>query len=524
MRYLAKRPAVETSGQLDHGYLFDLPFAVPAGEYGGVDVSPYAPVRAASALERSAPGAVAHNMASIPEGFGPLGRGAWQGLHDNWGEVASSDTTRPWDRNPPLMRESMGPGGGRRRDAGPPVESITLALYRAILDEADHEDDGRKASARHQLAAEVNFRTALATRPAPHIMETEFQQREAATEIACVQFRIEGGDPERGALILGRQWPAGLRLWRPACSACDEIEKDEREAAERVAASEAAKVRIVETQNGPTKRTAAETGSCWHAWESGFVKPHYLEELGAVHVTPGGMHLARTPAIFGLRWPAPRCPGHAVYQGEDVPPVPHFVASARGPQLTDREYLRLAGLLPIDTSLRPREWGVPNKATRRFVEGDLLQMILDAKHAVVRQHYRSCAARGCYGRSDGLARREYEALRRQAYDREVAIQLTCPPHIRDEVVEREVAGLLASLTADYVRAAGPGVVAWGSCVVSAKDEIGAVASGLLGAVRSFFASRTEATSVELASALGLNADSSDLHAACRGRGLGQKSA
>jgi hypothetical protein len=397
----------------------------------------------------------------------------------------------------------------------PLVAGPGRVLLRAMLEVRGVADDGRVASVRHQVRAEEGLRHALASIPtADAYAETEFGWRESAVALALIEYRDRGGDPERGALIAGQ--PCPTRLWRPACTAVDELEAAEREAREAQARSEAAVARVHALQASPNKRTCTDRGVIETHVGPGMFPPAWTEGRAPDHTMPDGTRVWIDPEFYGLV--APAAPPYVILQGEDVSPLPYAVATKPTRRATDEDYFRLVRRLAIDTSDRPA-WRPLNSATRRMLD-DRMAGLLKAPPAI-QQHERQIVVRGALVRPDVAARRELDAIREQLLDGARKLQLTMPRQHRDSEeelrasVERQLAGRYESFLADYVRAAGPGYVAFGSCIVTVVDELSDVASELLEGVKRFLGSRAEPVSSEdLAAALNVPADSPALfHAA-----------
>jgi hypothetical protein len=420
----------------------------------------------------------------------------------------------------------------------PSVVSIERAPFDAILAVHGVDDDGRIASSKQrQFEADRGLGAALSALPVAGPMESTFLQREAALALAWAQFRIDGGDPEIGAMLLRQVGlvPPVTRLWAPACSGADETDRQERDQKESEARSLAAHAQIAALQAGPNRKPCDEGGVCAYLVAPGHPTPErlkhrspvflrQLDEEPADYVLADGSRLYIEPAVFGLR-PA-EDPPHRLFQGSDVLPVPYAIGSRPPPPLTDDAYLRLVKRLPIDTSERPGPWVPMNSATKRMLDDRLANKLRRALGTKLMEHERAVVVRGCLVRPDVAARREFEAIRGEALVRARAVNETQHPRYREHEdaiarkVDRELAGRYESLLADYIRAAGPGYVPWGSLIVSATDEIADVAKDLLDRVRKLLSARGDepVSSEELAAALGVPVDSKDLYRAAENAG------
>jgi hypothetical protein len=409
----------------------------------------------------------------------------------------------------------------------PPILPMELGLLRAILNADGVDDDGRVASVKYQVRAENELHADMMKMPAASLLENDLGHREAHEIMAWIAYRENGGDPDRGAFILGHAPPV-TRLFVPACSAADEAEAEELARKESEAKSDAARARIAATMATPTRKTCGERVVYELHSRPEYVVPAWLERAaegspnfyGAARATPltpdctlpDGTRVFVEPAFAGLI--VPECPPYRILQGDDVSPIPHTLANLPVPP-TDAAYFRLTRRLPIDTSERPEPWRQLNSATK--------QMLTNRRHLLrrappaVAMHEREVIVRGCLVPPATGARWEFADMREEELAAERVRNLTNPPDCRDteeeiaRTVDQRLTGRYAALLATYVRAAGPGFVPWGSCWVTPTEQAVDVATGFLDKVRDFLFKREEpVTSEELAKALGVPVDSPDL--------------
>jgi hypothetical protein len=469
----------------------------------------------------------------LPEGpghpFGAMRRGNHFGYdgQQNFGPYVGSDLGRDPLDVPAITRESVAeamraPSPSVRREI-PLMSGPGRVLLGSFIERHGVPAGGRIGTVVQQFAAEGRASTALANIvSATRFDEEMFGWAESARTLVALDAIDQGADPQRIALVCGVSVPE--RLWRPACTALDLQETADREARDAQSRSDVAVARTWAVQEGPDNKSRGERGTYEIHTPRGYVAHPEFADAAPDYTFPNGTEIRRRALALGLVIPdqAP----HIVRQGDDrADPLPYKIAT-QVPALTDAEIHRVHRLIgPADTTPRPRPWGFPNGATRRRVEDEIIPLIVACPHPAVAQHYRECAARGCFGRPDVLARMEEEGRRQALRAEEKRRQLTMPAQCRDSeaeqarAVERQLAGVYERALADFQRAAGPGWIPWGSLVVTVVDEAGDAIGALADKVRAFFSSRVEpVTSEELARSIGVPLDSPGLHAACERAG------
>jgi hypothetical protein len=542
--HIAKPPAGEhTDGVPTGEYRFSLPVEY-RGRPLGVDVAPVpgkqapapepapAPVRMKKEWRSTPAGLVSVEVPDLTPREQALADGM-RALHRgpqpfNFGPTVWGPSGAPagFDQvfGTPITREYVDAARNMPQAAAvkvaPLMQSAGFALLDEILMDVGVVDDFRVASVKDQVAAEAWLRDELAKLPHPGdpFSEESFGWRKGAVALILIEFRDRGGDPERGALIAGQECP--VRLWRKSCTQPDEAAARAAEEAEERARSEAAHARIAAIQASPNKRTCADRGVVETHVTPGMFPPAWVEGRNPDHVMTDGTRVWIDHAFAGLV--APASPPYTVLQGEDVSPISYALASKPLRRATDEDYFRLVRRLAIDTSPRPA-WRPLNSATRHMLDGRM-DGLLRATGALL-MHEREIVARGCLVRPDVAARRELDALRDKLLEEENKRQEGYPAQWKEDSetraanAERQLAGKYESLVADYQRAAGPGRIAWGSCIVTITDVAGDAARGMFDGVKALLSSRVEpVTSAELAEALGCAEDDRTLAAAAEGAG------